>query len=85
MQSLVSFFVTAALIYLGLCAWVFVTQRSQMYFPTPAVEYAGAEVVWLESHGERIKLWAVRRPGVGHNTLDLSPEYLGSVRAFLAK
>jgi len=23
-------------------------------------------------------------PGVGHNTLDLSPQYLGSVRAFLA-
>jgi hypothetical protein len=26
---------------------------------------------------------AVTVPGVGHNTLDLSPEYLGSVRAFL--
>ena len=64
MQSFVSFLVTAMLIYLGLCAWVFVTQRSQMYFPTPAVDHPGAEVVWLESHGERLKLWAVRRPGV---------------------
>jgi hypothetical protein len=86
MQSFVSFLVTAALIYLGLCAWVFVTQRSQMYFPTPAVEHPGAEVVWLESHGERLKLWAVRRPGVealvyfGGNAEDVA----GSIDEFSA-
>jgi pimeloyl-ACP methyl ester carboxylesterase len=37
----------------------------------------------IEAFGHR-QARVVVVPGVGHNTLDLSPEYLGSVRAFLA-
>jgi len=48
--------------YLGLCVWVYVTQRAQMYFPTPESAHSGAEALWIESDGERIKVWAVRRP-----------------------
>jgi len=53
--------ITAA--YLVLCAWVFFTQRAQIYFPTPAVEHPGAQVLWIESQGERLKVWVVARPG----------------------
>ena len=51
-----------ALAYSLLCAWMFLTQRGQIYFRTPASEAQGAEVLWLESQGERIKVWVVSRP-----------------------
>ncbi len=54
---------TAVLTYVALCAWVFLVQRSQIYFPTPAADLAGVEGLWVESSGERLKVWAVRRPG----------------------
>lgn len=53
----------AAALYLLLCAWFYVTQRAHIYFPTPPVEYAHAEALWLETGGAKIKLWVVRRPG----------------------
>ena len=34
--------------------WVYVTQRGQIYFPTPASERPGAQAMWLESQDERI-------------------------------
>ncbi len=54
---------TALVAYLLLCAWLYATQRGQIYFPTPETDHAGAEALWIESQGERIKVWAVRRPG----------------------
>jgi pimeloyl-ACP methyl ester carboxylesterase len=54
---------TVAALYLLLCAWVYATQRGRIYFPTPEVDHPGAEALWLESQGERIKVWAVSRPG----------------------
>lgn len=50
-------------LYLALCAWVYLTQRGQIYFPTPEVSHPFAEVLWISSQGERIKVWAVARPG----------------------
>lgn len=52
-----------ASVYLLLCAWVYATQRGQIYFPTPERTHARAEALWIDSEGERIKVWAVRRPG----------------------
>lgn len=52
-----------AAVYLLLCAWVYATQRGQIYFPTPERSHARAEALWIDSEGERIKVWAVRRPG----------------------
>ena len=49
--------------YLALCAWLYVTQRSQIYFPTPEVQHAGTSSLWIENEGERIKVWLVPRPG----------------------
>lgn len=60
---LVSFLGIAATAYLLLCAWVYATQRAQIYFPVPETHHPGAQVLWLESHGERIKVWVVPRPG----------------------
>jgi hypothetical protein len=49
--------------YLGLCAWVYLTQRSQIYFPTPETRHPGAESVWIKSAGAKLKVWTVTRPG----------------------
>lgn len=63
MRSLWPFLVATAVAYGGLCAWVFFTQRSQIYFPTPESSPAKAEALWIASQGERIQLWTVSRPG----------------------
>jgi len=44
---------------------------------------AGEDEIIPRARSEALAVQAVAVPGVGHNTLDLSPEYLGSVRAFL--
>lgn len=53
----------ALLVYLSLCAWLYATQRSQIYFPTPESSHPGAQPLWIERGGERIKVWAVPRSG----------------------
>jgi hypothetical protein len=63
MRSLVSLVGFAAAAYAAVCAWMYATQRSQLYFPTPPTDLAIAEALWLESQGERIKTWHVARPG----------------------
>jgi pimeloyl-ACP methyl ester carboxylesterase len=61
MRTLLSLLSFAALAYLGLVAWVYVTQRAQIYFPVPAIHHTGARTIWVESDGERIKVWHVAR------------------------
>jgi pimeloyl-ACP methyl ester carboxylesterase len=63
MRSLLPFVGAVALAYGVLCVWVFFTQRGQIYFPTPVSEAPGAQVLWVESQAERIKVWVVSRPG----------------------
>jgi len=63
MQTASSFFVVAAVVYLGLCAWLYATQRSQIYFPTREVRHPTAQAMRIESQGETIKVWSVSRPG----------------------
>lgn len=62
MRNLLPFLGTVVVAYVVLCAWAFATQRSQIYFPTPSVEHRAA-VTWIDSQGERIKVWTVARPG----------------------
>jgi len=84
MRALLSFLSFVALAYLGLVAWVYVTQRAQIYFPVAETTHAGAEALWIESQGERIKVWRVARPGsraliyFGGNAEDVA----GNVEAF---
>jgi len=63
MRSVLPYVGAVALAYGVLCAWVFFTQRGQIYFPTPPSEAPGAQALWLESQGEQIKVWVVSRPG----------------------
>lgn len=63
MRPLLSLLALFALAYLGLVAWVYVTQRAQIYYPVPEAPRAGAGALWVDSDGERIKVWHVRREG----------------------
>ena len=86
MRSLLPFVGAVAVTYGVLCAWVFFTQRGQIYFPTPASEHRSAQVLWLESEGERLKVWVVERAGsrallyFGGNAEDVA----GSIDLFAA-
>ena len=52
----------AGAVYLGLCVFMYATQRAQMYFPTPESDHDRAEAVWVVSDGARLKIWRVLRP-----------------------
>ncbi len=52
-----------ASLYAGLCLLMFLTQRSQLYFPVRESAAAGARPMFLAVDGARIKVWAVERPG----------------------
>ena len=62
-RAVLPFIATVAIAYGLLSAWVFFTQRGQIYFPTPESQHLNAEQLWIESQGERIKVWVVARPG----------------------
>jgi len=63
MRTVVSLLVIAAVVYLGLGAWVYASQRSQIYFPVAETHRPDAQVRWIESQGERLKVWVVPRAG----------------------
>jgi pimeloyl-ACP methyl ester carboxylesterase len=48
-----------ALGYVAICALMFLNQRSQIYFPTPAIRRADLGTLVVESGGEQLKLWRV--------------------------
>src|SRR5688572_636014 len=57
-------FISAVVVTYGiLCAWMYATQRAQIYYPTPESDVPGAHALWVESSNERIKVWVVSRPG----------------------
>jgi hypothetical protein len=62
-QSIAAVLIAVVIAYLGLCAWVYVTQRSQIYFPTPEARQPGTQVLWVKSTGAKLKVWMVGRPG----------------------
>ena len=63
MRTVAYLLVAAVVVYLGLCTWVYATQRSQIYYPTPETRHASAQTLWIRSHSESLKLWTVPRPG----------------------
>jgi pimeloyl-ACP methyl ester carboxylesterase len=84
MRALLSLLALAALAYLGLVAWVYATQRAQIYFPVPERRHPGVEALWLENDAGRIKVWHVARAGdraliyFGGNAEDVS----GNIESF---
>jgi pimeloyl-ACP methyl ester carboxylesterase len=63
MRTLLMLPLLAVACYLALVAFVYATQRSQIYFPTPESRAPHAQALWIESEGERIKVWVMARPG----------------------
>jgi pimeloyl-ACP methyl ester carboxylesterase len=84
MRNLWSFVAVAVVAYGVLLAWLCFMQRGQIYFPTPVSAAPGAQALWIDSQGERIKVWTVVRPGgrallyFGGNAEDVA----GNVEAF---
>ncbi len=63
MRNLVSFLLVPAGIYAGLCLLMFLTQRSQIYFPVRESMAPGATAMRFPVDGAELKVWVVARPG----------------------
>ncbi len=63
MRTIASLLVLAAIAYACFLAFMYATQRSQIYFPTAESAHPGAQALYLESGGERLKIWNVPQPG----------------------
>ena len=50
-------------VYALLCAWVYVRQRSMIYYPVPERAAAAQEAMSLPVAGAVLRIWTVRRPG----------------------
>jgi pimeloyl-ACP methyl ester carboxylesterase len=48
---------TVILIYIGFCAYLYLAQRSLIYFPTPESRNVAAEDLRLELDGETVQIW----------------------------
>ena len=53
--------------YCSICLFLFLRQRSLIFYPHPAVQSDQAEVFWLENEGERLKIY--RYPGSSQTAL----------------
>ncbi|MFZ2509094.1 MAG: alpha/beta fold hydrolase [Steroidobacteraceae bacterium] len=74
--------------YFSLCAWLYFSQRSQIYFQVPEVNPPGAQSIRLESGAATLKIWVVERPGpraliyFGGNAEDVSVNLPAFAAAF---
>lgn len=59
-STLISLLTVAALVYSGLCLYLYLMQRSLMYFPTPPARNVPAERLSIESGGETVLVWRLR-------------------------
>jgi len=88
MRISVSFLIAALAVYACLCGIMFLTQRSQIYFPPAESHAPGARDVRLERDGVTLKLWVVPRDGpraliyFGGNAEDVAGDISGFTRAF---
>lgn len=63
MQKIVTFLLVPLGMYAALCALLFFIQRSQIYFPVPESDSAGAKSIRFTGGGADLKVWVVPRPG----------------------
>jgi hypothetical protein len=63
-STILSLIVLAAFVYVCFCVYLYLMQRSFIYFPTPAAAGLPAEELWLDSDSERVRVWRLhaRRP-----------------------
>lgn len=77
-RSLITLLTLLMLAYAGICATVFASQRSLIYFPQPRALPAGMAEIWLQVEGLRLQVSAFERPGApaliyfGGNAEDVS-------------
>jgi pimeloyl-ACP methyl ester carboxylesterase len=57
------FVVVAILVYLALCALLFLFQRSMIYFPQPPSPASGASIFTLQTEGAQVQITAMQRNG----------------------
>ena len=50
-------------VYAMLCAWVYVRQRSMIYYPAPEQASMVGEVIKLPVDGAVLRIWTLQRPG----------------------
>ncbi len=50
-------------VYALLCAWVYVRQRSMIYYPVPEQASTIGEVITLPVDGAVLRIWTLQRPG----------------------
>jgi uncharacterized protein len=62
MRTIAFLLALAAIAYACFLAFMYATQRSQIYFPTGESAHPVAQVLLLESGGERLKIWNVPQP-----------------------
>jgi uncharacterized protein len=48
-------------VYLIACLLMYIKQRDLIYFPTPESHTSQAQAMWIDSHGQRLKLWQIHR------------------------
>jgi len=88
MRTIMSLLLCALLVYLLLCAVLFATQRSLIYFPAREVDHPGTAVLRLSSGQATLKIWVVPRPGpaaliyFGGNAEEVSWNLAGLTAAF---
>ena len=84
LRALLTFTQGIAIAYVALCAWLFFTQRSQIYFPVAESNPPGARSISVASGDVELKIWVVDRAGpraliyFGGNAEDVS----GNLPAF---
>ncbi len=61
MRTLLTIAQGIAIAYVALCAWLYFTQRSQIYFAVPESNPPGAQSIRLQSGEAVLKIWVVAR------------------------
>lgn len=56
-SMLFSLLAVAAFVYVCFCLYLYLFQRSFIYFPTAVAEGVAAEEVWIDNEQERIRVW----------------------------
>lgn len=59
MNTFAVFAAVIAIAYAGICALLYTSQRSLLYFPTAEAQHARAEAVFLDNGATRLKVWHV--------------------------
>lgn len=68
MKSILPTILILSLAYIGLCLFLYITQRSIIYYPVKGPGLSGAEAIQLNNQGEVLNAWVVN-PGKQHAIL----------------